>query len=116
MRIISESACGACHAKGLCSAAESVVKEVQVPTSATPLRKVGDKVEVVMRATMGHKAVALAYLAPLVLLIAAIVALSALGLEEFWVGLGAIAAVALYYLILWFMRSSLRNSYEFKIR
>ena len=77
VEIISESACSACHAKGLCSLGESKVKVVEVPTSAWMNLKVGDTVDVLLKTSMGFKAVWLAYAVPLVVLVAALMGLLA---------------------------------------
>ena len=44
VEIISESACGACHAKGFCSLGESKVKRIEVPTSGWSDFRPGDEV------------------------------------------------------------------------
>ena len=82
VEIISESACSACHAKGLCSLGESKVKVVEVPTSAWMNLKVGDTVDVLLKTSMGFKAVWLAYAVPLVVLVAALMGLLAAGVGE----------------------------------
>lgn len=116
VEIVSESACGACHAKGLCSLGDSKVKMVEVPTSAWSDIRPGDEVEVVLKASMGHKAVLLAYMIPLVLLVAVLLAAVSAGVGELYAGLAAIAAVAVYYFGLWLMRGRLRNEYIFNIK
>ena len=116
MQIVSESACSACHAKGLCSLGDSTVKEVELPTRGWDNYQVGDEVSVVLQASMGHKAVWLAYVLPLVLMAAALlVTLSACG-SELLAGGVAIAAVALWYAVLWLLRGRLRNEYIFNIK
>ena len=116
VEIISESACSACHAKGLCSLGESKVKVVEVPTSAWMNLKVGDTVDVLLKTSMGFKAVWLAYAVPLVVLVAALMGLLASGVGEVFAALGSIALVALYYLVIWLFRNRLRNEYTFKIQ
>lgn len=116
VKIVSESACGACHAKGLCSLGDSKVKMVEVPTSGWSDIRPGDEVEVVLKASMGHKAVLLAYMIPLVLLVAVLLAAVSAGVGELYAGLAAIAAVAVYYFGLWLMRGRLRNEYIFNIK
>ena len=76
----------------------------------------GDQVEVVLKASMGMKAVWLAYCIPLVVLLAVILGLMALGVAEVPAGLAGIAAVALYYLVLWLLRDRLKNEYIFTIK
>ena len=116
VEIVSESACGACHAKGLCSLGDSKVKMVEVPTSGWSDIRPGDEVEVVLKTSMGHKAVLLAYMIPLVLLVAVLLVAVSAGVGELYAGLAAIAAVAVYYFGLWLMRGRLRNEYIFNIK
>lgn len=116
VEIVSESACGACHAKGLCSLGDPKVKMVEVPTSGWSDIRPGDEVEVVLKASMGHKAVLLAYMIPLVLLVAVLLVAVSAGVGELYAGLAAIAAVAVYYFGLWLMRGRLRNEYIFNIK
>ena len=116
VEIVSESACSACHAKGFCSLGESKLKRVEVPTSGWSGLKPGDEVEVVLKASMGHRAVLFAYLLPLVVLVAVLLAAVTAGLSELHAGLAALAAVAVYYFCLWLMRGRLRKEYIFNIK
>lgn len=116
IEIIAESACSACHAKGLCSLSDSKVKEVQVRTSAWAPRKVGDEVEVVLKKAMGYKAVFIAYGLPLVVLFVTLMLLNSLGVGELYAGLGAIGAVALCYLVIFLFRNKLSKEYTFYLK
>lgn len=116
VEIVSHSACSSCHAKNLCGVGDSVTKEIEVPTSGWDNYNIGDEVEVVLKASMGHKAVWIAYAVPLVVLVVALFAATACGAGELVAGLCAIAAVALYYLVIWAFRDRLRNEYVFTIR
>ena len=71
---------------------------------------------VVLKASMGFKAVWLAYFLPLVVLLAVALGLIALGVGEVAAGLAGLGAVALYYLVLWLFRDRLRNEYIFTIQ
>lgn len=115
VEIVSSSACSACHAKGLCGVSESTVKKIQVPFDFGQW-SVGQEVEVFLKKTMGYKAVWIAYVAPLGVLLAVLLSLMSAGLSELLSGLAAIAAVALYYFVIWLLRSRLRNEYTFYIR
>lgn len=116
VEIISESACAACHAKGLCSLGDSKVKQVQVPTRGWDDWKVGDEVEVVLRASMGHKAVWLAYVMPLIIMVAVLLILTETGVDELSSGLAAIASIGVYYFVLWLFRNKLKNEYIFNLK
>ena len=115
VEIISSSACSACHASGVCGMSEYTKKAVEVPTRAWENFTPGEEVNVVLKVSMGHKAVWLAYVLPLLVLVAVLMGTLALGAGELTAGLGAIAGVALYYLFLWLFRDRLRNEYVFTI-
>ena len=116
IEIISEAACASCHAKGLCGLGEQQVKQVQVRTSAWTPRQVGDEVEVVLKKSMGYKAVFIAYGLPLVVLFVALMVLNSLGLGELYAGLGAIGAVILCYFVLFLFRNKISKDYSFFLK
>ena len=116
VQIVSESACAACHARGLCSLGGSKLKEIELPTRGWDNRKVGDEVDVVLRASMGHKAVWLAYVIPLVLMVAGLLVTLAAGGPELLAGLVAVAVVGLYYGVIWLLRDRLKTAYTFNIK
>ena len=116
VEIVSESACAACHARGLCSLGDSTVKQVELPTRGWDNYSVGQEVNVVLRASMGHKAVWLAYMVPLLIMVAALLGILSAGGSELVAGLGAIGAVAVYYGVIWLLRDRLRKEYVFNIK
>ena len=116
IEIISESACSACHAKGLCSLGDSKVKEVQVRTSAWHPHQIGDEVEVVLKKAMGYKAVFIAYGLPLVVLFVALTILTGLGVGELYAGLGALGAVAVCYFVIFLFRNKISKEYTFYLK
>lgn len=114
--IEQHGACGTCHAAGLCGMADVVEKAVELPTDPYASYGVGDEVELVLKASMGMKAVWLAYVVPLLVLLAVILGLFALGVGEVVAGLAGIAAVGVYYFLLWLFRNRLKNEYVFTIK
>ena len=70
-------------------------KAIRVPADRHATYGVGDEVDVVLEASMGMKAVWLAYFFPLLVLLAVALGLIALGVPEVWAGLSGIAAVGL---------------------
>ena len=116
VEIISESACADCHAASLCGLDGMKVKVIEVPTRAGAMCAPGDEVYVGMKVTMGHKAVALAYAIPLVILLVSFAIANALHAGELVCGLAGLAAVGLYYCLLYAFRSKLRDSAEFYIK
>ena len=116
VEIVSESACAACHAKGLCSLGDRTVKQVELPTRGWDNYRGGQEGDLVLRASMGHKAVWLAYVLPLIVMVAALLGTLSAGGTELLAGLTAIGAVALYYGVIWLLRGRLRNEYVFNIK
>lgn len=114
VRIVSESACSSCHAKGFCGLGESKVKVVQLPAVPGDWYE-GQTVNVNMKRSMGYKAVWISYVVPLVVLLAVLLVLFELGVPELLSGVAAIAAVAVYYLTVFLFRDKLRNEYNFYI-
>ena len=114
--IQQQGACSQCHAAGLCTLSEVAEKTVEVATDPYAHHAVGDEVEVLLKASMGFKAVWLAYCIPLVVILATILGLLALGVGEVAAGLAGLGAVALYYLLLWLLRGRLQNEYVFTIK
>ena len=116
VEILSTSACAECHAKGMCGMSESKVKEISVPTDPYSVHEVGDEVQVMLKKSMGLKAVWISYVIPLFILMILILSLSSVNVHEVYAGLGAIAGVALYYLVIYLMRDRLANDFVFYIK
>ena len=116
VEIVSESACSACHAAGLCGMSESRKKIVEVPAVRGRDFTVGQEVEVCLAPKTGLKAVLLSYVIPAMILLILILSLPLIGLGELAGGLLAVAGVALYYLVLYLFKGRLAGEYEFYIR
>lgn len=116
VEIIQSSACGTCHAKELCGLSEGGNKTVEVATSGFKPHEPGDEVVLCMKRTMGMKAVWIAYVLPLVILVAAILLMSLFHAGELATGLAAIGAVALYYLVIFLLRGKLDDDFVFYIK
>ena len=116
VEIVSSSACSSCHAKGLCGMSEDKIKTIMVPTDPCASYSVGDEVNVLLKKTMGLKAVWISYVIPLAILMILILSLSAVTVHEVYAGLGAVAGVALYYLVIYLFRDKLSKDFVFYIK
>ncbi len=116
VEIVSMSACAECHAKNLCGVADMKTKIIMVPTDPYGNFETGDEVKVLLKRTMGVKAVWISYVIPLIILLILVLSLSAAKAHEVWTGLGAIAGVAVYYLFVYLFRNRLAKDYVFEIR
>ncbi len=115
VEIINKSMCSACHAKGFCSAGDSKEKVIDVAYSNNGEYALGDEVEVVMKRSMGFKAVWISYVIPLAILLIFLLTLQGLGLRELHAGLLSALAVALYYLVVYLFRGKLADKFVFTI-
>ena len=110
------SACSECHAKGLCGMSEVQEKVISLPTDPYATYNVGDQVQLCTKMSMGMKAVWISYVIPLAILMILILSLSAVFESEAAAGLASVGGVALYYLVIWFFRSRLKNEFVFYIK
>ena len=115
VEIINKSMCAACHAKGFCSAGDSKDKVIDVLYYNNGEYSVGDEVEVVMRRSMGFKAVWISYVIPLAILLIFLLTLQRLDLTELQAGGCALLAVCLYYVVIYLLRDKIANKFVFTI-
>jgi sigma-E factor negative regulatory protein RseC len=114
VRMERVAACAACNAKKICMAADMEEKIIGVPHSREYF-DVGEEVNVVMRQSMGLKAVAYGYILPLIVLLAVLLTLTTLGAAELYAGLGALSALFIYYIILFFLRNRIEKEMSFSL-
>ena len=116
VRMTVNSACRACHAKGVCGASEQTDKIVEVETAAATDFQVGDSVEVaLMQRDMGSTSVVLAYVVPFLVLAAVLVGAILMGVSEGMAALSALVGVALWYVVLYMLRDKIKNKIKFII-
>ena len=113
VRITQSSACSACKARHMCMSAESQTKEMDV-TPLEPLH-IGDEVEVCVQPKLGWKAVTLAYILPFIVLVSVIFVLNR-WVDETIVGIIALCAIGVYYLILSLFKGKLQREFSFTAR
>ncbi len=116
VRITSRSACGSCAARAACGLAEAQEKLIEVRTADAARYAVGDEVMVGVKPYIGAKAVGLAYVGALVVLILALVlSVGVFGVSEGVGVLITLAAVALYYGALWLVKDKIEHTIQFTI-
>jgi len=115
VEITRQSACSSCGAKGLCSVSDSERGVIQVPNNGFTFYEVGEKVRVVLKRDMGFKAIWISYLIPLIILMILLLALSTFKIGELLVGLSIVVGLALYYLIVYFLRDKIKKEFVFTI-
>lgn len=115
VKINSESACAACHAKGVCGAADQEEKFLDIPLNGRSY-KIGELVQVQVARRLGFRAVALGYFYPFVLLMIVLVTLTMAGVNEMSAGVLALLSLLPYYLVLYLVRKRIESTFTFSIK
>lgn len=115
VKINSESACAACHAKGVCGAADQQEKYLDIPLKGADYHT-GETVRVQVARRLGFKAVALGYIYPFLLLMGVLVVLISTGVSELRAGLFALLSLLPYYLVLYLSRKRIETKFTFSIQ
>ena len=115
IKIMAQSACAACHAKSACGMGEQAEKILTVPRPKGKDFAINQKVNVKMAIGQGNKAAVLAYLIPILLLLAVLFVCLGLGLNEGIAALISIVALIPYYIVLYLRRDKLKNRFSYII-
>jgi sigma-E factor negative regulatory protein RseC len=114
--IMPQSACGNCHSKSYCGMAEMAEKIVEVASQDyEKTYKVGQKVTVQLRKSLGYKALLLGYLIPFMIILLTLIIILAITNSELLSALTSISLVVPYYYILYLNREKIRASFRFFI-
>ena len=87
-----------------------------LPTDPYATHNVGDKVQVATKMTMGLKAVWISYVIPLAVLMILILTLSSFIDSQAICGLASIGGLAVYYFVIWLLRSRLETEFMFYLK
>ena len=115
VRSVQTSACAACKVAGHCNAAESKEKTVDVLVTDTSRWKVGDTVTVAASQQMATQALLLAFGLPLMILLAVLFVVLVSTGREGLAALCGLAALLLYYGVLWLFRNRMQQRLAFWI-
>lgn len=115
VKILQQSACAACKAKGFCASNENKEKLVDVwLTDGQDICK-GEKVTVCATVNMGWKAIVLAFVIPLLLLVATVCAVLLLTGDEPLSALLGLGILCPYYFALYLLKDKVRKQISFWI-
>ena len=115
IKILAQSACAACHVKSACGMGEQAEKILTVPRPKDKDFELGQKVDVKMSIGQGNKAAVLAYLLPVILLLAVLFVCLGLGLSEGLSALISFMALIPYYMVLYLRRDKLKQKFNYSI-
>ncbi len=115
VKVLSQSACSTCHAKGACTVADMKEKIIEIDGPQGNTLQPGDEVMVRFDESSGMKAVILGYVLPLIILVASIIIFLIVLKNEGLAALLSILMLVPYYAGLYFFRKQLRKEFRFRI-
>lgn len=116
VRILQESACSGCHARGACMASNSKEKliEIKGPGGMFSLH---EQVIIEGKESIGYKAIFWAFILPLIILIATLVLTTGYWhFSETGAAVSALIALTPYYLLLYLLRNNMARTFRFSIK
>ena len=115
--IRSGSACGSCQSKSYCGIAEMSEKVIETLSPNTKKTfEIGQQVNVVLRKSLGYKALMLGYLFPFILVILILIFVLTITDNQLYAALASVLALAPYYLLLFLHRKKIRATFRFFIK
>ena len=114
VKIIQKAACSDCHARTVCLSTDKKEKIIEV-SDDTGNYSIDEEVIVSVQSSMGLSAVALAFVIPLILVVATIFTGVKISGNEALSGLAGIMILAFYYLTLYFFRNKLSRNFVFSL-
>lgn len=116
VRILQQSACSECHAKGVCLASDSKEKRIDVRDNSGQFH-INERVILEGKGSMGLKAVLWAFVVPLIILVTIItLAVSVWHFSEPEAAATSIVALIPYGFILYALRKKMADSFKFTIK
>jgi sigma-E factor negative regulatory protein RseC len=115
VELISLSACASCHAKNICNPSDLKSKRVNIKRVVGDDYKIGDQVTIYLKSSMGMKAVLIAYVIPVTILLFLLLYLSLFLQNELLSGLISITFVLGYFFIIYLFRNRLDRKFIFTI-
>ena len=105
--------CESCRAKSACGISEANTKEIEIINS-TDSFKINEHVNVVIKKTLGLKAVFWAYVFPFILMFSTLIIASNF-LKEWMAGVLSLFVLLPYYLTLYFLKNTLKSAFKISI-
>lgn len=117
VKIEQKSTCSSCHARGACTSLDKKDKEIEVKTKDAENYNVGDEVTITISTKLGLKAVLIAFVLPLILLVIALfLSIKVFSLTQSLSALISLIVVAVYYFLLYKQNHLLSKEFTFSIK
>lgn len=105
--------CDGCRAKSVCGISDSPSKEVEI-FQAVGSFKPNQRVEVVLKKSLGHKAVFWAYIFPFLLMVLTLLTAS-MFFAEWMAGLLSVLILGPYYLLIYALSDYFKKTFQFSL-
>ena len=117
VKIEQKSTCSSCHARGACTSLDKKDKEIEIKTKDTQNYNIGDEVIITISTKLGMKAVLIAFVLPLILLVIALfLSIKLFSLTQSLSALVSLLVVAAYYFFLYKQNLFLSKEFNFLIK
>lgn len=113
--IVQNSACSNCDVKGACTVSDHPEKIIHIESSDLSF-KVGEKVILFGRQSIGLYAVLLAFVLPFILILITLLILQSFAINEATSGIASLLILVPYYIILSFFNKKLKRNFKFEIK
>ena len=109
------SACGGCKNKGFCHVGKEENQILSIPTADANHYSADEEVQILMRTSLGMRALLYAYILPLIFLLIAFLTSRHVTSSEIVQIVCALIPVIAYYFILYKMRNRLEKTFQFYV-
>lgn len=116
VRILSESACASCHAKGACTATDMQEKIIDVNPLGFSELTIGKKVIIQGQKSLGLKASLIAYIYPFVLVFITLFIVFGITKSEGIAGIASLAILIPYFFVVKMYTPILKKTFVFTIK
>jgi sigma-E factor negative regulatory protein RseC len=114
VRFLTSSACAGCQASGVCDAGGT--NEKVVTARCDEEIHTGDHVSIIMKESLGFRALFLGYLLPFLLVLTLLIVLSLLSFSEVIAGVASLLLLPPYYYLLYLKKEKISNKFSFIIK
>ncbi len=117
VKIEQKSTCSSCHARGACTSLDKKDKEIEIKSKDIANYNIGDEVIITISTKLGMKAVFIAFVLPLILLVIALfLSIKLFSLTQSLSALVSLLVVAAYYFFLYKQNLFLSKEFNFLIK
>lgn len=117
VKIEQKSTCSSCHARGACTSLDKKDKEIEITTKDVENYSIGDEVIITISTKLGMKAVFIAFVLPLILIVLALfLSIKIFSLSQSLSALISLVVLSAYYFFLYKQNLFLSKQFNFTIK